>query len=250
MAGVLTVIGGFNSNQLLRYTDWSIIQQNPKILCGYSDITALNNAIFAKTGIVGYSGPHFSTFGQEKGMDYTIEYFKKCLFEEKSFSIKPSPDWSDDEWWMDQQNRNFMTHSGWLVIHEGKIRGRILAGNLDTFGLLQGTEYFPKIKSTVLFLEDDYQTKPEHFDRNLQSLIHQPGFEKIRGLVIGRFQKKSNMSNETLIKIIQTKKELENIPILANVDFGHTEPKITFPIGGTCSMDANTNKPKLTILQH
>lgn len=61
---ILTVIGGFNSNQLLAYLDWQLIQNHPKIFCGYSDITALANAIFAKTGLVTYSGPHYSSFGQ------------------------------------------------------------------------------------------------------------------------------------------------------------------------------------------
>src|SRR3989339_1864763 len=75
---IITVIGGFNSNQLLRYIDWDLIKNNPKIFCGYSDITALNNSIYAKTGLVTYSGPHYSSFGQELYFDYTLEYFKKC----------------------------------------------------------------------------------------------------------------------------------------------------------------------------
>ncbi len=61
---IFTVLGGFNSNQLLPYIDWDLIKNNPKILCGYSDITALQNAIFANTGLVTYSGPHYSSFGQ------------------------------------------------------------------------------------------------------------------------------------------------------------------------------------------
>src|SRR3989344_4943573 len=59
----LAVIGGYNANQLLRYLDWDLIRANPKILCGFSDITALSNAIYTKTGLVGYSGPHYSSFG-------------------------------------------------------------------------------------------------------------------------------------------------------------------------------------------
>src|SRR3989339_1738471 len=73
---ILTVIGGFNSNQLLRYLDWELIKNNPKIFCGYSDITALNNAIFARTGLVNYSGPHYSSFGEKLYFDYSMEYFK------------------------------------------------------------------------------------------------------------------------------------------------------------------------------
>ena len=74
---ILTVIGGFNSNQLLEYLDYGLIKNNPKIICGYSDITALNNAITAKTGLVTYSGLHFSSWGMEKDFDYDLEYFKK-----------------------------------------------------------------------------------------------------------------------------------------------------------------------------
>ena len=75
---IITVIGGFNSNQLLKYLDWKIIKDNPKIFCGFSDISILNNAILQKTGLVTYSGPHYSSFGQKLYFDYTLEYFKKC----------------------------------------------------------------------------------------------------------------------------------------------------------------------------
>ena len=74
VAAILTVIGGYNSNQLLRYIDWELIRAHPKIFCGYSDITALQNAVWAKTGLVTYSGPHYSTFGQKLHADYTVDY--------------------------------------------------------------------------------------------------------------------------------------------------------------------------------
>ena len=79
---ILTVIGGFNSNQLLKHIDYELIKNNPKIFCGFSDITALNDAIYAKTGLVTYSGPHYSSFGMKYGFDYTLDYFKKMLFSE------------------------------------------------------------------------------------------------------------------------------------------------------------------------
>ena len=63
---ILTVIGGYNVNQLLEHIDYELIKENPKILCGFSDITALCNAIYTKTGMVTYSGPHFSSFGMKK----------------------------------------------------------------------------------------------------------------------------------------------------------------------------------------
>jgi muramoyltetrapeptide carboxypeptidase LdcA involved in peptidoglycan recycling len=70
----------------------------------------------------------------------------------------------------------------------------------------------------------------------------------VKGIVIGRFQKTSEITNEKLIKIIKTKAELKNIPVVANVDFGHTSPIITFPIGGEVSMD--TEKKSIVVSKH
>jgi muramoyltetrapeptide carboxypeptidase LdcA involved in peptidoglycan recycling len=100
--GILTVIGGFNVNQILSYLDYDLIRNNPKVLCGYSDITALSNAIYHKTGLVNYSGPHYSTFGMQKGVDDIVNYFKKCLMEAGAFAVLPSAEWSDDMWYLDQ----------------------------------------------------------------------------------------------------------------------------------------------------
>jgi len=84
----------------------------------------------------------------------------------------------------------------------------------------------------------------------LQSLIHLPDFKEVKGMVIGRFQKASQITNELLIKIIKSKKELDSLPVIANVDFGHTDPKITFPIGGEVNLVANRNKIKLELAKH
>jgi len=247
---IFTAIGGENSNQLLKYIDWELIKNNPKIFCGFSDITALNNSIFQKTGLVTYSGPLYSTFGQKLHFDYTLEYFKKCVMSDDSIEIKPAESWSDDEWYKDQDKRNLIKNNGWLVINEGNANGTILGGNLCTFNLLQGTEYMPDLNNSVLFLEDDYLTNPVTFDRDLQSLIHLPDFSNVKGIIIGRFQNKSKVTNELLTQIIKTKKELNNIPVIANVDFGHTDPKVTLSIGGTVEIISKSNNSKITILKH
>ena len=75
--GILTIIGGFNTNQMLRCVDFGLIARHPKVLCGYSDITALQNAILAQANVVTYSGPHFATFAMKKGIEYTLDQFRR-----------------------------------------------------------------------------------------------------------------------------------------------------------------------------
>ena len=247
---ILTVIGGFNSNQLLDYIDYDAIKENPKIFCGFSDITALSNSIYAKTGLVTYSGPHWSSFGMLKGFDYEFEYFKKMFMEDEEIEITSSKEWSDDAWFMDQENREFIPNEGMFIINEGVTEGEIVGGNLCTLNLLQGTEYMPDISNKVLFIEDDDMAGKIYlmeFDRNLQSLMHMPEFKTVRGIVLGRSQKATAMNKEKWMKLIKNKKELANIPVIAGADFGHSTPIFTFPIGGYAKLSAKDGDIKLTI---
>lgn len=235
---IFTIIGGENSNQLLPHLDYQLIKNNPKIFCGFSDITALLNAIYAQTGLVVFSGPHYSSIGMKKGIDYTLDNLRPMLFGERKNHVSPSAEWSDDLWFLDQENRTFIKNDGYWQIHAGSARGTIVGSNLCTFDLLLGTKYRPAFeKDTILFAEDTSASNLVTFERNLQALLYQPDFGNVKGLVIGRFQKDSQINREQLEFILNNKKELENLPIIANVDFGHTTPLLTIPIGGTAIMD-------------
>lgn len=119
--GILTVIGGFNSNQILKYLDFELIKNNPKILCGFSDITILLDSIYKKTGLVTYYGPHYSSFGMKNGFDYTFEYFKKMLMEnDGETKVESSKQWSDDLWFIDQEKREYIENKGMFIINEGE----------------------------------------------------------------------------------------------------------------------------------
>ena len=169
---------------------------------------------------------------------------------EEPFEVVSSAEWSDDRWYFDQENRIFYPNEGYLAIHEGEADGVIIGGNLCTLNLLQGTEYMPSLQDAILFLEDDNLVDAETFDRDLQSLIHQPTFSQVKGLVIGRFQRETKMTREKLLQIIATKKELRGIPVVAEADFGHTTPMITFPIGGRAALQAGDGKITLEIKKH
>jgi muramoyltetrapeptide carboxypeptidase LdcA involved in peptidoglycan recycling len=248
--GMLTTLGGYNSNQLLAHLDYDLIGANPKVLCGFSDITALATAMHARTGLVTYSGPHFTTLGMKRGVEYTINHFERCVVRDGPLVVEPADHWSDDPWYLDQDNRDLVPNPGYEVLSEGEAEGRILGGNLGTLALLFGSSYMPGLEGTVLLLEDDEEIQPHHFDRTLQSLIHQPGFEGVRGMVLGRFQRASNMDLKTLKEMLDAKPELSRMPMIANASFGHTTPAFTFPIGGTGALRAHAGDVKLRIEKH
>ena len=143
--GILSVIGGYNANQLLAGIDYELVAAHPKVLCGFSDITALSSALFARAGLVGYSGPHYPSFGMKHHFGYTEAGFVACVMNDDPFQLAPSPTWSDDEWYRDQEDRRLETGTEWWVLQEGEAAGTIVGGSLCTLNLLQGTPYlFPR----------------------------------------------------------------------------------------------------------
>jgi muramoyltetrapeptide carboxypeptidase len=248
---ILTVIGGYNSNQLLQYIDYGLIEKNPKILCGFSDVTALANAINAQTGLITYIGPHFSSWAMKYGFEYSMEYFMKCCSEQDSYTLLSSNNWSDDPWYIDQERRNFIKNDGYKILNPGHAFGRVVGGHVRCLNVLQGTKFWPRLNDSILILEEDAEIDPRLFDRELQSLIHQTDFDGVRGILIGRFQKESKMTLEILTRIITSKQELKKIPIIANVDFGHTTPLATFPIGGSIEITAASPiEGEIRIIEH
>ena len=248
--GILTVLGGYHANQLLKYIDYELIAANPKVFCGYSDITALQAAMYKKTGLIAYYGPHFSSFGMKHGFDYSLQSFIEAVTNDAPYELLPSAEWSDDPWYLEQDARTFMKNDGPVVIQEGKAEGRLIGGNLCTLNLLQGTEFMPSLKESILFIEDDEESHIHTFDRDLQSLLHLPDASGIQAVLIGRFQKASNVTEAAIRKMILDKRELAGIPVIANVNFGHIQPIATIPFGARAFIVAEGTKTKIIIEQN
>lgn len=244
---VFAVRGGWNANQLLDYIDWGLVRKNPKVFCGFSDITILQNSLLSQAGLISYSGPNFSSFGRSDLQDYTVDYMQKCLFERAPFSVYPSKVWIDTA--IDHEP---VQNEGPVVFSSGKAEGRIVGGNLCTLNLLHGTRYMPSLADAILFIEDDSESTYKTVDRDFQSLLHLPDFERVKGLVVGRFQKGTDMSPARLRDMLARRPWLDRMPIIVNVDFGHTEPKITFPIGGLVRIAADTvtGEAQIEIIKH
>ena len=244
---ILTAIGGYNSNQLLPYLDWDLIEANPKVFCGYSDITALSCAIHARTGLVTYSGPHYSTFGMRDHFEQTQRWFDAAIRSHQPVVVEAARTWTDDCWYLDQDARTYRPNDGHWVLGEGRAEGRLIGGNLCTLNLLHGTEFMPDLREAIVFVEDDSESSIVTFDRDLTSLTQQCGFDQVRGLLIGRFQLTVEMTAEILSDVLKSKRELARMPIIANVDFGHTDPMLTIPIGGTATIEARDGTTSLVL---
>lgn len=232
---VMACIGGFNVNQILPYIDYDLIRANPKILCGYSDITALLNAVYARTGLVTYHAPHLAALGFLREREYTHKYLTACLMNEDPISVTPSE-----------------TVGSYTVLQEGTCEGEIVGGNLCTLNLLQGTPYMPDLRDKVLFIEDDNimgDYFPYEFDRNLQSLLQVSGAESVRGIVFGRFDESCRLTEDTIRAIVKGKVPA-GIPVVFGTDFGHVFPMISFPVGGRVKLSANGEGIDLRITEH
>jgi muramoyltetrapeptide carboxypeptidase LdcA involved in peptidoglycan recycling len=247
---IISLIGGYNSNQLLRHIDYDLIASNPKILCGYSDITALTHAIYARTALVTYSGPHFFNFGDLQGADYSIEFFKKCVMSSDPFVLEPSTRWSADLWANDQNNRSFIENDGPVILHEGEAEGVSIGGNLLAFMHLAGTSFWPGLDGAILFVEDYDGLTPQILDARLESLCSQVDFDGVRAVLFGRFHPMSRIDRTILAQIVHGKDAMARLPIVSDLDCGHTHPIFTFPVGGKVRVVAHSGSPVLTVLEH
>lgn len=230
---ILATIGGFNSNELLPYLDYDLIAQNPKIICGYSDTSAILNAIYAKTGIETYMGPSYSSFKMKEGQDYQSQSWLNAVTQD-DYDLVPSKEWSSDPWYDPIQPRHFMP-TEWKIYNGGKASGTAIGGNLSTFGLLRGTPYSPQTQDYILFLEEAEEDDYIEFARHLAAILQ--AYPNPQAVIIGRFPKECEMTEEILLAILHKHPVLKTIPVLYDVDFAHTQPLFTITIGGQVNLD-------------
>lgn len=248
---VFASTGGFSSNNLIDGIDFKLIKKHPKIICGYSDITVLLNAIYSRTGLITYHGPNASGAANEHGHSYTQEYLKKCLFSREVFTIEPSSRWFNKDYSVVSPRYTSYKNDGWWDLNKkGIVEGRLIGGNLSCLLLLAGTNYFPNLKKAIVFIEDDFETQKHHFEAKFRSLTQQPGFNKIEGLIFGRSQPKSDISKDNLSNLLTQYPSLRDVPVLANVDFGHTKPQATIPVGGIAQLKVLPEYSEIKIIEH
>ena len=248
--GIIAFWGGFQSHQLLEYLDYELIRNNPKPLIGYSDVTALQTGIHAKTGLVCFLGPGVCTFFKPEQFQYSWDSFEDVVMKGTApLELKPSPTYSDTQWWKREDKKMIIEKAeGWKTYSSGKAEGQIIGGNLGTMLLLEGTQWWPDLTGKILFVEEDENENPKTVDRLFTRLRHIGIFNQIKGLIIGRFPTACGCTKEDSFEmILDDALKGYKLPVLYNVDFGHTDPLLTIPSGIKCRMDAG--KKRITYLE-
>lgn len=239
---ILASIGGYNSNQLLPYLDYDKIRRADKIFCGYSDITALLLAAAIKGGSRCIYGPTFLPEICEYPAPYedTSNCLKQILAGGSVIYTCPEQtvaefiDWAEEENG-DCREKKMKTNKPWKILQAGTASGPIWGGNLQTLLWILGTEYFPlSVLDGAVFFFEDLEENPAILDAMLQSLRLRGVFDRIRGLIVGRFA--SQTLAEQMYKRIPAVVENPEIPILCDVDIGHVNPMLSIPLGAQTTL--------------
>ena len=218
--------GGNNSNSTFEYLDYELIKKNPKIICGYSDITSITNMITEKTGLVTFSGTNFKTIAT----DETDFSYKQALSRFVNGSLE-----------LGTENEEYIT------IQEGKTSGELIGGNISLIRGMVAGKYSLDFTDKILFLEElGFETDPAGTSNNLYYMKQNGVFDKIKGLWIGNYEHESGISLE---KIITDVLEGEyKFPIIKSNNFGHIERKTVIPIGTKAEINTN-EKVKIKLVE-
>jgi muramoyltetrapeptide carboxypeptidase len=242
---IVCTIGGYNANQLLELLDYDLIAANPKLFVGFSDITALHGAIHARTGLATMLGPALlGQFGEDGGVhDYTWDAFERVAMHAAPAGVFRQPEhWYPERLWWDTQDdrpRRPEPAPPWRTVRDGSGEGPIVAGNVNTLLLLNGTPWSPSLDGALLCLEDDEEYgKPWMVERQLFQLRHLGAFERVAAVAYGRIHPESGFeSDEWIDEILLRATAGTKIPVAAGLDFSHTDPLLTLPWGVRARLD-------------
>jgi muramoyltetrapeptide carboxypeptidase LdcA involved in peptidoglycan recycling len=244
IAGIICAIGGLNTNEILPYVDFDLIRRNPKVFVGFSDVTALLIAIYCQAGMVTFHGPALlPQWGEYPApLEETCRAFKQICFGIASHQVLPEfSTWTDEylEWSeSDLNGRCLHKGAGWRWLKAGRGHGRLFGGNVDTLNVLCGTPYLdlPK-EDAIIFLEATILSEGS-FRRALAQLLQAGFFASCRGILFAKYnpenrspEHRPNPNPYLLDEALMESLGHLDVPIVTGLDFGHTDPMLTLPVG-------------------
>ena len=218
--------------------DYELIRANPKVLMGYSDITALLCAIHQRTGLVTFHGP----IAGDNFTEYSYEQFRRTLMNKRSGQLLAPPPPFDDPGPGRVEKDNRLS-----LFRGGVAEGPLLGGNLSLLCHLMGTPYQPDFAGRILFLEDVNEAY-YRLDRMLTHLLLAGKLDQVSGIALGKFTKIPEEGNSfNLEEIIEQLLVPLGIPVVRGLLIGHVADKTTVPIGIQAELDGD--KGTLTLLE-
>jgi muramoyltetrapeptide carboxypeptidase len=231
---IICARGGYGTPRLLRHVDYDAIRRHPKIFVGYSDLTALQLAIFRHTGLITFSGPMVAA-EMGRGIDpFTEENLWRVLSDPRPFGELVPP-----------HGENYQP------IRRGRSSGRLLGGCLSLLAPIAGSRHMPRMTGSILFVEDIGEVVYK-WDRYFVQLRELGIFEKINGFLLGQTTDcmpaegdASLTMNDLMRDFIQPLR----IPALANLDYGHGRVKHTIPVGVRAELEVTPRSTRVTIVE-
>ncbi|MCY7387860.1 MAG: LD-carboxypeptidase [Burkholderiales bacterium] len=245
VAAIWTARGGSGCTSLLPHIRYDLIRRHPKILIGYSDITALHLALYRRAGLVTFHGP----VAWSTPNDYAVSQMQAVLMNPRS----------QTEIYMSVENeRKVTTQSEFSLrtFRHGVAEGRLIGGNLSVLSALIGTPYAAEIENHLVFLED-VREPPYRIDRMLTQLQQsvgnrgeRDGLKRAAGIMLGVFSRSRATDSDaslTLEEVLDDHFAALPIPAVSGYSFGHIAHQFTIPMGINARLD--TQSQTLTLLE-
>ncbi|CAD0115219.1 unnamed protein product [Aureobasidium uvarum] len=250
---ILCTIGGLSANELLPYIDYDLIRRNPKVFCGYSDITLLHHAIYQKTGLRTFYGPAVvPEFGESPSpLQFTADsFFDSVMGKVKGRGVPRSAMHTMEfkNWLSDgeaEKSRTLIPAPKWKWLKSGTVKGKLYGGCLPSLVQLCGTKYLPDYKGRILLLELPEGHRPGtpfslDAARSAMADLRNSGIlEKVAGMVFGRPYMYDEKMTVAFEKMLLDQCYGLDIPMLSGIDTGHSDPMLTLPLDAMVLLDSD-----------
>lgn len=249
---VLAAIGGNDASNLLPYLSAETIKDNPKIFCGYSDVMALHLFCY-RAGLMTFYGDNLLPTVAENGgwHPYSRYWFEKVFFDDSAIGeIKASKDWSfsTDNLTNKSYKKTYMHNNGYYYVQgKGKVKGKLYGGHGDlrTIKNPDGSDIVHRedMDGSILFFEDIPEFCSKDYMADFFDWLAEKGYLQIlKGVIIGKMRMQTGFEAyaERIRHIITDKYHCPNLPVMGDLNFGHTSPMFILPYGAEAELDIDS----------